>query len=149
MSLLYLMSELLLVDSMALLLLWLPSNWALLPLKVRAFHSANWSQSDRVNYRCFEKDQFGPQARRRSYYGQCLASQRRSSPCSVSGHILRLGFVSDPNLNCRQAALGAGIPNTVPCTTVNKVCASGMKSTFLPYNYYRISDSVEKETNIT
>ena len=28
----------------------------------------------------------------------------------------------------RQAALGAGLPNTVPCTTVNKVCASGMKA---------------------
>lgn len=28
----------------------------------------------------------------------------------------------------RQAALAAGLPNTVPCTTVNKVCASGMKS---------------------
>jgi len=28
----------------------------------------------------------------------------------------------------RQAALGAGIPESVPCTTVNKVCASGMKS---------------------
>lgn len=28
----------------------------------------------------------------------------------------------------RQAALGAGIGNNVPCTTVNKVCSSGMKS---------------------
>lgn len=28
----------------------------------------------------------------------------------------------------RQAALGAGLPNTVPCTTVNKVCSSGMKA---------------------
>jgi acetyl-CoA C-acetyltransferase len=28
----------------------------------------------------------------------------------------------------RQAAMGAGIPDTVPCTTVNKVCASGMKA---------------------
>ena len=28
----------------------------------------------------------------------------------------------------RQAALGAGIPDSVPCTTVNKVCASGMKT---------------------
>jgi acetyl-CoA C-acetyltransferase len=28
----------------------------------------------------------------------------------------------------RQAAIFAGIPNTVPCTTVNKVCASGMKT---------------------
>ena len=28
----------------------------------------------------------------------------------------------------RQIALGAGIPNTVPTTDVNKVCASGMKT---------------------
>ncbi|XP_031569819.1 acetyl-CoA acetyltransferase, mitochondrial-like [Actinia tenebrosa] len=28
----------------------------------------------------------------------------------------------------RQAALGAGIPTSTPCTTINKVCASGMKS---------------------
>eukprot|EP01125_Pyxidicula_operculata_P022769 TRINITY_DN9563_c0_g1_i1.p2 TRINITY_DN9563_c0_g1~~TRINITY_DN9563_c0_g1_i1.p2 ORF type:complete len:433 (-),score=129.98 TRINITY_DN9563_c0_g1_i1:1770-3029(-) len=28
----------------------------------------------------------------------------------------------------RQAALGAGLPSSVPCTTVNKVCASGMKA---------------------
>ncbi len=28
----------------------------------------------------------------------------------------------------RQAALGGGVSNTAPCTTVNKVCASGMKS---------------------
>ena len=28
----------------------------------------------------------------------------------------------------RQAALGASIPDSVPCTTVNKVCASGMKA---------------------
>lgn len=31
----------------------------------------------------------------------------------------------------RQAALGAGIPNNTPCTTVNKVCSSGMKSIML------------------
>ncbi|XP_046848439.1 acetyl-CoA acetyltransferase, mitochondrial-like isoform X2 [Xenia sp. Carnegie-2017] len=28
----------------------------------------------------------------------------------------------------RQAALGAGLPTSTPCTTINKVCASGMKS---------------------
>jgi acetyl-CoA C-acetyltransferase len=28
----------------------------------------------------------------------------------------------------RQAAIFAGLPNTVACTTINKVCASGMKS---------------------
>jgi acetyl-CoA C-acetyltransferase len=31
----------------------------------------------------------------------------------------------------RQAAIFAGLPDTVPCTTVNKVCASGMKSIML------------------
>jgi len=31
----------------------------------------------------------------------------------------------------RQAALGAGIPASVPCTTVNKVCASGMKAVIM------------------
>ena len=31
-------------------------------------------------------------------------------------------------LPARQAAIYAGIPDTTPCTTVNKVCASGMKT---------------------
>ncbi|MEO5907154.1 MAG: acetyl-CoA C-acyltransferase [Saprospiraceae bacterium] len=42
-----------------------------------------------------------------------------------------MGNVVSANLGqapARQAALGAGLPNTVPCTTVNKVCSSGMKS---------------------
>jgi acetyl-CoA C-acetyltransferase len=44
------------------------------------------------------------------------------------------GNVVSANLGqapARQAALGAGIPFTTPCTTVNKVCASGMKSVML------------------
>ena len=42
-----------------------------------------------------------------------------------------MGNVCSANLGqapAKQASLGAGIPNTVPCTTVNKVCSSGMKS---------------------
>lgn len=42
-----------------------------------------------------------------------------------------MGNVVSANLGqapARQAALGAGIPNTVPCTTINKVCSSGMKA---------------------
>lgn len=42
-----------------------------------------------------------------------------------------MGNVVSANLGqapARQAALGAGLPNTVPCTQVNKVCSSGMKS---------------------
>jgi acetyl-CoA C-acetyltransferase len=42
-----------------------------------------------------------------------------------------MGNVVSANLGqapARQAALGAGIGNNVPCTTVNKVCSSGMKA---------------------
>ncbi len=42
-----------------------------------------------------------------------------------------MGNVLSANLGqapARQAALFAGIPNTVPCTTVNKVCSSGAKA---------------------
>ncbi len=44
------------------------------------------------------------------------------------------GNVCSANLGqapARQAALGAGISDTVPCTTINKVCSSGMKSIML------------------
>ncbi|MDG1063878.1 MAG: acetyl-CoA C-acyltransferase [Flavobacteriaceae bacterium] len=43
----------------------------------------------------------------------------------LMGHVVQSGAGQAP---ARQAALHAGIPNTVPCTTVNKVCASGMKA---------------------
>ncbi|NNE27454.1 MAG: acetyl-CoA C-acyltransferase [Saprospiraceae bacterium] len=42
-----------------------------------------------------------------------------------------MGNVVSANLGqapARQAAIYAGIPNTVPCTTINKVCSSGAKS---------------------
>ena len=41
------------------------------------------------------------------------------------GNVLQAGLGQAP---ARQAAMAAGIPNNVPCTTINKVCASGMKS---------------------
>jgi acetyl-CoA C-acetyltransferase len=34
----------------------------------------------------------------------------------------------------RQAALGAGLPYQVPCTTVNKMCGSGMKAVMMAYD---------------
>lgn len=43
----------------------------------------------------------------------------------LMGNVVQAGVGQAP---ARQAALGAGIPNTVGCTTVNKVCASGMKA---------------------
>ncbi|WP_420386129.1 acetyl-CoA C-acyltransferase [Roseivirga sp.] len=44
------------------------------------------------------------------------------------GNVVSAGLGQAP---ARQAALGAGISNEVPCTTINKVCASGMKSVML------------------
>lgn len=41
------------------------------------------------------------------------------------GNVVQAGVGQAP---ARQAAIYAGIPNTVPCTTVNKVCSSGMKA---------------------
>ena len=43
----------------------------------------------------------------------------------LMGHVVQAGVGQAP---ARQAALKAGIPEHVPCTTVNKVCSSGMKS---------------------
>jgi acetyl-CoA C-acetyltransferase len=43
----------------------------------------------------------------------------------LMGHVVQAGAGQAP---ARQAAMYAGIPDTVPCTTVNKVCASGMKA---------------------
>ena len=43
----------------------------------------------------------------------------------LMGHVVQAGSGQAP---ARQAAIFAGIPDTVPCTTVNKVCASGMKA---------------------
>ena len=43
----------------------------------------------------------------------------------LMGNVVQAGTGQAP---ARQAAIYAGIPNTVPCTTINKVCASGMKT---------------------
>ncbi|WP_046745832.1 acetyl-CoA C-acyltransferase [Kordia zhangzhouensis] len=43
----------------------------------------------------------------------------------IMGNVVQAGTGQAP---ARQAAIFAGIPDTVPCTTVNKVCASGMKA---------------------
>ncbi|WP_281638008.1 acetyl-CoA C-acyltransferase [Flavobacterium marginilacus] len=44
------------------------------------------------------------------------------------GNVIQAGIGQAP---ARQAAIYAGLPNEVACTTVNKVCASGMKAVML------------------
>jgi acetyl-CoA C-acetyltransferase len=43
----------------------------------------------------------------------------------ILGNVLQAGIGQAP---ARQASLKAGIPNTVPCVTVHKVCGSGMRA---------------------
>jgi acetyl-CoA C-acetyltransferase len=43
----------------------------------------------------------------------------------LMGQVIQANCGQSP---ARQAALGAGVPDSVPCTTVNKVCSSGMKA---------------------
>lgn len=69
-----------------------------------------------------------------------------------------MGNVVSANLGqapARQAALGAGIGQNVPCTTVNKVCSSGMKtvmfaaqSIMLGHNDLMVAGGMESMSNI-
>ena len=54
------------------------------------------------------------------------------------GNVVSAGLGQAP---AKQAAIFAGIPDTVPCTTVNKVCASGMKSILLGAQTIALGDA--------
>jgi len=79
----------------------------------------------------------------------CFLGSLSSVPATQLGSIAIKGALDKINLNpnevnevlmgnvvqantgqapARQAALGAGIPENTPCTTINKVCSSGMKA---------------------
>lgn len=54
------------------------------------------------------------------------------------GNVVQAGVGQAP---ARQAAIYAGLPNSVACTTVNKVCASGMKSVMLAAQAIQCGDA--------
>ena len=54
------------------------------------------------------------------------------------GNVLQAGVGQAP---ARQAAIFAGIPDTAPCTTVNKVCSSGMKTIMMAAQAIALGDS--------
>ncbi|NNC82292.1 MAG: acetyl-CoA C-acetyltransferase, partial [Flavobacteriales bacterium] len=54
------------------------------------------------------------------------------------GNVMSAGMGQAP---ARQAAMFAGIPEDVPCTTVNKVCASGMKALSLAAQTIKCGDN--------
>ena len=54
------------------------------------------------------------------------------------GNVLSAGIGQAPG---RQAAIYGGIPNTVPCTTVNKVCGSGLQAAILAAKSLKLGDA--------
>jgi acetyl-CoA C-acetyltransferase len=56
----------------------------------------------------------------------------------LMGCVLTAGLGQAP---ARQAALGAGLPKHVPCTTIGKVCGSGLKSVMLADRTVRAGDA--------
>jgi len=56
----------------------------------------------------------------------------------LMGNVLSAAIGQAP---ARQASLGAGIPTSVPCTTINKVCGSGMKTVMMATQALRLGDA--------
>lgn len=56
----------------------------------------------------------------------------------LMGCVLQGGLGQAP---ARQAAIFGGLPNSVPCTTVNKVCGSGMKAAMQAAQAIRVGDA--------
>lgn len=56
----------------------------------------------------------------------------------LMGNVLQANTGQAP---ARQAAMGANIPNTVPATTINKVCSSGMKSVMFAAQSIMLGDN--------
>ena len=56
----------------------------------------------------------------------------------VMGNVVSAGVGQAP---ARQAAIGAGVPDSVPCFTVNKVCGSGLKAVMLADQSIRAGDA--------
>jgi acetyl-CoA C-acetyltransferase len=63
---------------------------------------------------------------------KCAVERSRVAPDRIDevfmGSVVQAGVGQAP---ARQAALGAGLPRSVPCTTINKVCGSGLKAVML------------------
>ena len=56
----------------------------------------------------------------------------------IMGNVLSAGLGMNP---ARQASIGAGLPDTVPATSVNKVCGSGLKTVALAAQAIMLGDA--------
>lgn len=56
----------------------------------------------------------------------------------ILGNVLQAGLGQNP---ARQVTINAGLPKEVPAFTINKVCASGLKSVFLAAQAIKVGDA--------
>lgn len=56
----------------------------------------------------------------------------------LMGNVVQAGTGQAP---ARQAAIYAGLPDSIPCTTINKVCASGMKAVMQAAQSIQLGDA--------
>ena len=56
----------------------------------------------------------------------------------IMGNVLSAGMGQAP---ARQAALGSGLPDTVECLTINKMCGSGLKAVMLASQAIQTNDA--------
>ncbi|SDY89796.1 Thiolase, N-terminal domain, partial [Proteiniborus ethanoligenes] len=56
----------------------------------------------------------------------------------ILGNVLSAGIGQNP---ARQVALGAGLPDTTPATTINKVCGSGLRSVSMAAQFIMLGDA--------
>ena len=69
----------------------------------------------------------------------CLDRAGMDSVCEVMmGNVLQAGVGQAP---ARQAAIAAGLADTTPCVTINKVCGSGLKTVMLADQVIRAGDA--------
>ncbi len=66
----------------------------------------------------------------RAQLGRAQVDRARISGV-LMGNVLGAGLGQAP---ARQAALGAGLPDSTPCTTINKMCGSGMQAVILAHD---------------
>ena len=73
---------------------------------------------------------------------QSLIEETNIEPRSINevimGNVLSAGQGQAP---ARQAALGAGLPNSVECLTINKMCGSGLKAVMLASQAIQAGDA--------
>lgn len=56
----------------------------------------------------------------------------------IMGNVLSAGLGQAP---ARQASIGGGLPESVPCTTINKVCGSGLKAVMMAAQAIALGDA--------